>query len=189
MQLSSVHYYQRADADYLEYDSERTSLSGWGGLFQGGKRSGKFRVIGSLNWRSPGVDFNDMGYLYQADLVDELINVTYKVTQPKGIVRNYYVEFEQEHDWTYGGENTLDRLKIHGYLKFSNLWSVHLNMKRFYSIFDTRELRGGPMLYKGAYNDFDLFIQSNSTKKLWVGFGPDLGSFLMAYQKHLYLEP
>jgi len=177
LQLSSVHYYQRADADYLEYDSERTSLSGWGGLFQGGKRSGKFRVTGSLNWRSPGVDFNDMGYLYQADLVDELINVTYKVTQPKGIVRNYYVEFEQEHDWTYGGENTLDRLKIHGYLKFSNLWSVHLNMKRFYNIFDTRELRGGPMLYKGAYNDFDLFIQSNSTKKLWVGFGPDLRFF------------
>ncbi len=172
LQLSSVHYYQRADADYLEYDPERTSLSGWGGLLQGGKRSGKFRVTGSLNWRSPGVDFNDMGYLYQADLVDELINITYKVTQPKGIVRNYYVELEQERDWTYGGENTLDRLKLHGYLKSSNLWSVHLNMRRFYNIFDTRELRGGPALYKGAYNDIDLFIQSNSTKDLWVGFGP-----------------
>ncbi len=93
LQKSSVHYYQRVDAEHLEYDPDRTSLSGWGGLLQGGKRSGKLRVIGSLNWRSPGVDFNDVGYMYQADLINQLVNLTYKVSNPKGVVRSYFVEF------------------------------------------------------------------------------------------------
>jgi len=172
LQLSPVHYFQRMDADYLNYDSERTSLSGWGGMLKGGKRSGRFRATGSLNWRSPGVDFNDVGYLYQADLFEQLVNLTYKVSKPKGIVRSYLVEFEQEHDWSYGFENTLDRLKLHGYLQFNNLWNVHLNLKKNFNIYDTRELRGGPNLYKDGYNDVELFVTSNSVKDLLVAFGP-----------------
>jgi len=172
LQLSPVHYFQRVDADYLEYDPDRTSLSGWGGLLKGGKRSGKFRATGSLNWRSPGVDFNDVGYLYQADMVNELVNLKYTVSKPKGIVRSYFIEFEQEHDWSYGFENTLDRLKLHGYLQLNNLWSAHLNLKKNFNIYDTRELRGGPNLYKDGYNDVELFIQTNSVKDFWAGFGP-----------------
>jgi len=172
LQQSSVHYYQRVDADHLEFDTTRTSLSGWGGMLQGGKRSGKLRVIGTLNWRSEGVDLNDVGYLYQADIIKEMVNVTYKVSNPKGYIRSYFIESEQEHDWSFGGENTLDRLKLHGYLQLNNLWSAHLNLKRFYNIFDTRELRGGPKLYKDGYNDAELYIQSNSVKDFWVGFGP-----------------
>ena len=172
LQLSPVHYFQRDDADHLEYDPERTSLSGWGGTFQGGKRSGKFRATGTLDWRSPGVDFNDVGYLYQADIVNELVNLKYTVTHPKGIVRSYFVEFEQEHDWSYGMENTLDRFKLHGYLQLNNLWSAHLNLKKNFNIYDTRELRGGPRLYKDGYNDVELFVQTNHVKDFWAGFGP-----------------
>ncbi|MDP2335988.1 MAG: DUF5916 domain-containing protein [Bacteroidota bacterium] len=186
LQLSPVHYYQRTDASHLEYDPERTSLTGWGGSLKGGKRSGKFRATGSLNWRSPGVDINDVGYLYQADLINELVNMTYKVSHPKGIVRSYFVEFEQEHDWSYGGENTLDRLKLHGYLQFNSLWNAHLNLKKYYNIFDTRELRGGPNLYKNGYNDVELFIQSNSVKKLFVGFGPRIRFYADQISKTSY---
>jgi len=172
LQQSSVHYFQRSDASHLDFDTTRTSLSGWGGMLQGGKRSGKLRIIGTLNWRSPGVDLNDVGYLYQADVVKELMNVTYKVNKPKNNIRSYFVEFEQEHNWSYGGENTLDRLKLHGYLQLKTLWSAHLNLKRYYNIFDTRELRGGPKLYKDGFNDVELYIQSNQVKDFWVGFGP-----------------
>lgn len=172
LQRSSVHYYQRPDANYLEYDPKRTSLSGNGGMIQGGKRSGKFRTIGTINWRSPGVDINDVGYLYQADLISQTVNLTYKVSAQKANIRSYFVDFEQEHDWSYGGENTLDQLRLHGYLQLKNLWSAHLNMRRYYNIFDTRELRGGPGLRKDNYNDIELFIQSNQVKDLFVGFGP-----------------
>lgn len=177
LQLSPVHYYQRTDADYLEYDAESTNLSGWGGLLRGGKQSGKFRAIGSINWRSPGVDFNDVGYLYQADIIEEKVNLKYTVNHPKGIVRGYFIEFEQEHNMSFGLENTLDWLKIHGYLQFNNLWNVHLNIKNYYNIFDTRELRGGPGLFKDAYTAAELYIQSNSVKDFSAGFGPRLGFY------------
>lgn len=186
LQLSPVHYYQRADAGYLDYDAERTGLSGWGGLLKGGKRSGKFRVTGSLNWRSPGVDLNDVGFLSQADLIEQMVNLTYRVSNPKGIVRSYFVEFEQEHDWSFGGENTLDRLKLHGYLQLNNLWNAHLNLKKNYNIFDTRELRGGPNLYKEGFDDVELFIQSNQVKDLFVGFGPRFRFFSDKISKTSY---
>ena len=172
LQLSPVHNYQRPDADYLNYDTTRTSLSGWGGFLQGGKRSGKFRAIGTLNWRSPGVDFNDVGYLYQADLIQQTAKLTYKVSKPKGIVRSYYTEFTQEHDWSYGGETTMDRLNLHNFVQFNNLALIHLNLRRNFNQYDTRELRGGPKLYKDANNDLDLYFQTNSVRDFWAGFGP-----------------
>lgn len=179
LQQSAVHYYQRVDANHLNYNPERTSLSGWGGLLRGGKRSGKFLAIGTLNLRSPGLDFNDVGYLYRADLISQMVNLTYRVSKPGSIIRSYYIEFEQAHEWTFGGENklfggenTLDRFKILGYLQFNNLWNVRLNLKKNFNIFDTRELRGGPKLYKDGYNDIELFIQSNASRELFVGFGP-----------------
>ena len=187
LQRSTAHYFQRTDADHLEYDSEITSMSGWGGSLQGGKRSGKLRVVGTLNWRSPGVDLNDVGYLYQADVIKEMVNVTYKVSQPKGIIRSYFVEAEQEHNWSYGGETTLDRFKLHGYTQFKNLWSVHLNLKANLNYFDTRELRGGPKLFKdNCLQDYELFIQSNQVKDLFVGFGPRLKFFSDDISKTTY---
>lgn len=177
LQLSPVHYYQRIDADYLDYDAERTSLSGWGGLLKGGKQSGKFRATGSLNWRSPGVDFNDVGFLYQADIIEETINLKYTVTKPKGILRSYFIEVEQEHNMSFGLENTQDWLKLHGYLQFNNLWNVHLNAKKYYNIFDTRELRGGPGLYKDGYSAVEMYVQTNAVKDFFVVLGPRIGVF------------
>ena len=172
LQLSPVHNFQRPNTDYLKYDSTKTSLSGWGGFIQGGKRSGKFRAVGSLNWRSTGVDFNDVGYLLQADLIQQTAKLTYKVSKPIGIVRSYYTEFTQEHDWSFGGENTLDRVNLHNFIQFNNLALIHLNLRRNFNIFDTRELRGGPKLNRDANNDLDLFFQTNSVKDFWAGFGP-----------------
>ena len=169
LQRSPVHYFQRVDADHLEYDPTKTSLSGHGGFLSGGKRSGRFRAIGSLNWRSPGIDLNDLGYIRQADYIEQIIKLTYKVNIPAGIVRSYYTEFTQLHNWSFGGENTLDRLNLHGFMQLNNMWLTHMNLRRSFNNFDTRELRGGPMLYKDETTDFDFYIQSNSVNDFWAG--------------------
>lgn len=172
LQLSSVHYFQRPDASHVEYDPDCTSLQGWGGYFSGGKRSGRFRAVGTVNWRSPGLDFNDLGYLYQADLIQQIADFTYKVNKPVSILRSYYIQFTQQHEWSFGNENTLDRLNLHGFVHLKNLWMMHLNLRRNFNIFDTRELRGGPMLYKGAYNTIQYTLQSNSVLKFFAMVGP-----------------
>jgi len=192
LQRSPVHYFQRVDADHLEYDPTKTSLSGHGGFLSGGKRSGRFRAVGSLNWRSPGIDLNDLGFIRQADYVEEVLKLTYRVNSPGGIVRSYYTEFTQLHDWSFGGENTLDNLNLHGFVQLNNMWLTHVNLRRSLNSFDTRELRGGPKLYKDDINDVEMYIQSNSVKDFWVGlrsrfkFSPDQitkTSFYSAYLK------
>nr|HQV31949.1 DUF5916 domain-containing protein [Calditrichia bacterium] len=69
-QMSSTHYFQRPDADHLDYDSTRTSLSGHGGTLKFGKR-GDFKYQGGVTWRSPGLELNDMGFLRRADEVNQ----------------------------------------------------------------------------------------------------------------------
>jgi hypothetical protein len=173
LQLSNQHLFQRTDADHLTFDPEKTALSGWGGQVRGGKQSGKFRVTGTLNWRSPGVDLNDAGYMRDADLIIERLNLRYQVNKPAGILRNWYVYFDQRHDWTFGSENINNNLNLHGYVKFSNLWSLHLDGIRNFGKFDTRQLRGGPSLCMDPYSISELFLQTNSADKIFLGAGVD----------------
>lgn len=171
LQLASQHYFQRPDAGHLDYDATRTSLSGHGGEIQGGKRSGKFRATGSFSWRSPGVDLNDLGYMYQADFMEESVQLRYQVNKPKGILRDYWFRLTQLSAWSYGGEKNKQEIGSHAYLRFNNLWSLHYNLERDFGLYDTRELRGGPILYKESTWDGELFVQSNSAKDLFVAFG------------------
>lgn len=171
LQKAPQHYYQRPDAGHLEFDPTRADLSGHGGEVRGGKRSGKFRAIGSFSWRSPGIDLNDIGYMYQADYLEEATELRYLVNKPRGIMRNYWLRLTQMANWSYGGEMTKQEIGSHAYLRFKNLWNVHLNLERDYDIFDTRELRGGPKLYKEPTWDGEIFIQSNSSKDLFTALG------------------
>ncbi|MFV0378387.1 MAG: DUF5916 domain-containing protein [Mangrovibacterium sp.] len=171
LQLSSLHYFQRPDASHLDYDAEKTAMKGHGGMLKGGKRSGKFRANASFAWRSPGVNLNDVGYVYQTDYLEETAELRYQVNKPKGIWRDYWFRLTQLSNWTYGGELSRQELTAHAYLRFKNLWNVHLNLERDYNLFDTKELRGGPMLYKDPSWDSEVFIQSNPSKNLFTGFG------------------
>ena len=168
LQCSSQHLYQRADADYLMYNPELKALNGWGGELSGGKRSGKFRLIGDLNWRSPGVDFNDIGYMRQADYIKEEVNAIYNVNKPKGILLKYYLMLRQRHQWSYGGEDQLDRLNAQFQFGFKNYWSLSFDLVKEFNVFDTRQLRGGPALRIDDKSSFGVSLQTNNSKPLML---------------------
>ena len=173
LQRSAVHLYQRDDAEHIDFNPELTSMEGWGGHFGGGKKGGKFRLATDVEWRSPGVDLNDVGYLRQADFIREGINLVYNVNKPKWIFNNYYFSVDQRHHWSYGGENTMDELDNHGKLRFKNLWVLDLDLDYTFNTFDTRQLRGGPALRIDNNTSAQIFLQSNSSKKLSVAAGAD----------------
>ncbi len=172
LQLNSRHLFQREDAGHLEFDPDLTTMQGWGGEFRGGKRSGKFRLTGSLDWRSPGVELNDVGYLRQADYVNQGANMLYWVNKPKGILNSYYIELQQNHNRSFGGEKLGDALSGRVRLQFKNLWKVDIFGGRDFYEVDTRQLRGGPSLRIDGSNMTRLFIQTNSSKNLFLGGGP-----------------
>lgn len=166
LQRSSQHLFLREDADHLDYNPDLTSLKGWGGALSGGKRSGKFRLVGDLNWHSPGLDFNDIGYMRQADYVKQEVSMLYNVNKPKGILLRYYFQLKQRHDWSFGGENLHDRLNAQMQLRFSNYWSFSTNLTREFNILDTRQLRGGPALRIDPNSAIGVIFQTNSSKPL-----------------------
>ena len=84
-----------------------------------------------------------LGYLRQADIVTQNINLRYQVNKPIGIFRSYYFFLNQERDWSYGMENTYNEIRLHGSAKFNNLWRIHADFETNFNLFDTRELRGG----------------------------------------------
>lgn len=166
LQRNSRHLFQRVDADHLDYDPDRTALDGWGGEISGGKSSGKFSLTGTVDWRSPGVDFNDVGYMRQADFIVEEISGLFQVNKASQFLLNYYFMLDQRHHWSYGGENTKDELDSRFQLRFKNYWRFTVDLDRTYNILDTRQLRGGPALRIDPNTSLNFLLQSNRGKKV-----------------------
>lgn len=171
-QLSHIHRFQRPDANYLEVDSLREQLSGSGGLVRVGKNGGKFNFSLAGQYRSPGINLNDMGYIRQADFFGENIELAYRMNEPKKWVRNYTLEFSQDAQWSFGGENTQNRSGLEFNLKTNKLWSFILAYGFDASHLDTRELRGGPALRTDGEHQAGAMVLSNRSKDLSgnVGF-------------------
>lgn len=174
LQLDSRHLYQREDAEHLEFDPSLTAMQGWGGEVRGGKRSGKFRLTGSIDWRSPGVELNDAGYLWQADYINQGINLLYWINKPQGFLNSYYIDLQQKHKRSFGGEKLGDELSAHVRLQLKNLWKLDIVGGREIYKVDTRQLRGGPSLRIDGNNSARIFVQTNSSKNLFMGGGPQV---------------
>ncbi len=71
VQTSSLHYFQRPDADYLTLDPAATSLSGWGGRVQFAKQGGNLLWVLGVGALSPGFNPNDLGYQRSSSDVDQ----------------------------------------------------------------------------------------------------------------------
>jgi hypothetical protein len=171
LQESSARYYQRPGADYLDYDTTRTSLSGFGGNLKIGKGSkGFWRYSAGVSWLSPGLEFNDLGYMREADAINNENEVSYFVNQPVSIFRTYEISLEQFNSWNFNATY----LGSGGHLSFSsefkNQWSFGANFILHSEATDTRILRGGPdMIMPGNFMTFD-FIQTNPSKKVSANF-------------------
>ena len=87
-------------------------LGGHGGLVQIGKKGGHFNFDLLGQYRSPGLNLNDMGYIRQADFVGQGVNLKYRMNEPGDWVRNYEIELSQEAQWSFGGENTHNKAGV-----------------------------------------------------------------------------
>ena len=85
-QRSSVHLYQRPDS-HLDYDPERTSLTGTAIAGRFDKVDGIFRGGLSYQRLSPGFEANDIGFLSQADQQNVFGFVSARTPQPKSFYR------------------------------------------------------------------------------------------------------
>lgn len=170
-QLAHNHRFQRPDAAYIEVDSLMEHLSGHGGLVRAGKKGGKLTFFLQGEYRSPGLNLNDLGYIRQSDFVGQRSEVAYEMNEPKKWIRDYTVELFQEAQWSFGGENTGNRVGFELQARNNKLWRFALNIQNDFSFLDTRELRGGPALRNDGATEVGGSVTSNTAKDLYASVG------------------
>jgi hypothetical protein len=168
LQLSSARYYQRPDATHLKYDPLLTSLNGQGGRLKIGKGSkGLWRYSAEMNWKSPGLDLNDIGYMRMADFVSEENELSYFVNKPVSIFRTYNIELQQTNNWDYAMNYLNSEFDLEGSMEFLNRWKISPEISYQNESLDTRLLRGGSAILLPSEWDGSLSINSDISKKVF----------------------
>lgn len=169
-QQASQRYFQRPDADYLEFDPNRTSLTGHGGNLSVG-RGGNSPVRANLavTWRSPGLELNDAGFMRQADRVMQSLWLGYRFTNPVAIFNRLNLNVNQWQGWNFGGEPVFSGGNINGGGQLKNYWYVWLGVGREGEDLATTALRGGPALRLPAQWNQWITVESDQRKAVQVG--------------------
>ena len=169
-QLSSSRYYQRPDADHLEFDSTLTSLSGHAAAFTFGKRGGgawRWRV--GANTRSPGYEVNDIGFQRQADRTNEWIWVNKRWLQPGRMFRRFSVNLNQWGNFNSNFERKNVGGNVNANWTFLNYWSGWAGVGYQAGGLATSALRGGPAFIRPGAWDTWFGIESDGRKAILLG--------------------
>lgn len=170
LQQSPAHYFQRPGANYLTNDPTLTALSGQGGSFRIGKGSkGLWRYSTGVNWRSPGLDLNDIGFMHFADIINIESELSYFVNKPVSILRTYRISIDEKSNWDFGGNYLSTELEFNTYFEFLNKWSVSTYLAHTGESLDNRILRGGYAMKVPAFTNFSASLRSDYSRNL--GFG------------------
>lgn len=143
-QRSSQHYFQRPDADHIDYDPNRTQLSGLGAVADVGRYGGKhWRGATGLDARTPGFEVNDLGFQRGADYVVNWGWLQYREDAPGRHHLNYQINTNvwTSSDWSQhlgAGGN------VNATWNAPSYWGLHGGVGIDGSKWNTGMLRGGP---------------------------------------------
>ena len=182
-QQSSARYFQRPDANYVSVDSSRTSLAGYGGTFKFGRSSKKkLQFETSFTVRSPGLEFNDIGYMRHSDVIHHGTWVAYYLRDPFSIFNNFYLNTNYWMYWDFSGKRLSAFTNVNFNSQFKNRWRINGNFTLIGENTSTSLLRGGPSFIMPGGKEMNLNISSDQSKKIsfytgvYQGFG-DVNSY------------
>lgn len=168
-QTSYSRTYQRPDADYVTLDSTRTSLSGYGGKFSIGKVEGRFKYGLMFNWKSPGLEINDVGFSPEVDKMLQIGWANYRWYEPFSIFRNANINFNQWTAYDFGGNLTVAGGNVNGFAQFENFWRAFGSLNMDGELRSNSSLRGGPTLLTPGSKRFYAGVFTNNQKQLTFG--------------------
>ncbi len=172
-QQGSERYLQRPDADYVQVDSTRTSLSGAKATFFA-------RKINGIHWlwdvrvdlESPEVTFNDIGRLGAGDGITPGGSLTYRETVPSELLRSYSFTVSQNNEFNFGGDRQSTRMGGSTELTWNNFWTTRATVDYSLRSQNQRLTRGGPSMEGPQDWRASLSLQSNpSAETRWRAGG------------------
>ncbi len=170
-QTSIPHLFQKTDADHVEVDPTRQSLTGTGGDLKIGKAgNGHFTFESGLTWRSPELELNDLGFMREADVIFNYTGVNYNILKPFGVFRNASIGYKHWIFTDFGGQlNYIDwDIELQG--TFQNNWNAYVGYFSQPHVYSRSFLQGGPRMKLPDQYGFWWGVSSDPRKKLSVGF-------------------
>ena len=165
-QRSASRYMQRPDADHLNYDPTRTSLSGVSGFVN-------FSKVGGNNWRynvggrvrTAGFEANDMGFMTQADYTASWLGAGYNEHSPSRHLRSWNVNWNLWQWVTHGGERWSLGTNVMANLQLQNYWNVSLTGTYSHGLPSVYALRGGPRMRQPSRMGLGATIRTDPRKR------------------------
>ena len=165
-QLNSSHYYQRPDADHVEFDPNRTSLDGHIGEVALAK-NGAWYGSAALKEVSPGLELNDVGFIGRTDYRAFSTLYGYQTFQAGKHFRNYGAYAFNNETWNFGGDHTFDATSIGAYATWLNTWNAGFQGGFNRQVLSDRFTRGGPLAIVPAGWNASINGQSDTRKPIW----------------------
>ncbi|MBE0645698.1 MAG: carbohydrate binding family 9 domain-containing protein [Bacteroidetes bacterium] len=183
VQQSSAHYFQRQDADYIDFDPTRTSLAGYTTGLHLVKQSGEHWIWGvGASAESPGFEINDAGILRSADDIDTWGELAYRENTPGDLFHNYEVEVSATNGWNFGLVRQYSSIGLGLQAMWKNYYSSSISFDYGTAALNDHLTRGGPLMRSGdGWNLYANITSSYSEDvrwNLWASrFGDALGSW------------
>jgi Domain of unknown function (DUF5916) len=190
LMLDPVHNYQRPDATHLGVEDGATRLDGTGGEIRIGKdNNGKWRYYADVDWRSPGLELNDLGYLKTADMIQQSARLQYYDTSPGSLLRRRDVRLDEINVYDFSGTSLQQQLLLHGELYSNRLWSFVSELHAVSDLLDTRVLRGGPALLTPGAASIWVGAQTDSSKPRQYGLDLVRGPSFVGHSQYTEIDP
>ena len=165
-QRRSSRYFNRVDADHLEYDPQATSLAGYSGKAILTKNTGHIRAATGVISYSPGFEINDIGYIRSVDNISQFVWVQFYEWEQLGFLRQFRINFNQWANWDFSGLRTNLGGNVNMHFTFNNNWDFGYGINRGFGSYSPSMNRGGPMLYVPKYWNFWNYISTDARKNL-----------------------
>jgi Domain of unknown function (DUF5916)/Carbohydrate family 9 binding domain-like len=168
LQRSTVHSYQRPDAEHVDYDPARTSLRGHAGQLSFNKIGGlRTRFNAYVSYKSPGFDINDVGFMQRADDLGHGFWFQVRENTPGKYVRDMSVNFNFWQGWNLDGDRRYWGGNVNGHLLFTNNWQFSTGLNYNGQGFADRLTRGGPGGYTNANVNQWGYFQTDNRKPVF----------------------
>jgi hypothetical protein len=182
VQRGPGHYFQRPDAEHLEFDPTRTSLSGAIANLSVFKMGGsKIRGGFGAHLRTPRLELNDLGFQNDADQALGYISVRYQQYEPQWIFRSWTIGLNPSAGYTTGGERTWTQVGNFANFELKNFWRGGWWTGRRFAATDVVALRGGPAVHRPGGQRWNVWLEGDRRKPVnlnvetWGGIELDTG--------------
>jgi hypothetical protein len=145
-QISSSRYYQRPDAEHLQFDPDRTSLTGWSGRVMLSKATGLWRPNIQIQAFSPGYETNDIGFMQRTDVVSAHALMQYLNPNPTPRFRERNLWLGAWQNSNFDGDAIERGIFADSFGVFANYWEYRLALFYRPTALSDRATRGGPLL-------------------------------------------